>query len=55
MPFFPKSLENTFLLFETPVEYSLVEGHPGAKESEELQVKIASRAAIANMGSGLIN
>ena len=40
---------------DLPVEYSLVDGHPGAKESEELQVKIASRAAIANMGSGLIN
>ena len=35
--------------------YSLVDGHPGTKGSEQLRVKIASRVAIANMGSGLIN
>ena len=34
---------------------TLVDGHPGTEESEELQVTIASCAAIANMGSGLIN
>ena len=34
---------------------TLVDVHPGTEESEELRVTIASRAAIANMGSDLIN
>ena len=37
-----------------PEGYSLVDGHPGTKGSEELQVKIASSAAIGHMGSVLI-
>ena len=36
-----------------PEGYSLVDGHPGTKGSEELQVKIASRATICHMGSVL--
>ena len=34
---------------------TLVNGHPGTEESEELRVTIASRAAIGNMSSGLTN
>ena len=32
---------------------TLVNGHPGTKGSEELQVKIASHATICHMGSVL--
>ena len=35
-------------------ESALVDGHPGTKGSEELQVNIASSAAIGHMGSVLI-
>ncbi len=38
-----------------PEGYSLVDGHPGTKGSEELQVKIASSAAICHMGSVLMD